>query len=126
MDDARPQTLRALILAAAGVVYFAGISVILYASPLYWKQDYHTSALTGAAWVKELIYGHPNRIYSELGMRLHVFSALVAHLYSCGMRDSRHLRLDEQVAIFLYMAVTGLPIRHVGERFQRSNETISK
>ncbi|KAJ7849015.1 hypothetical protein B0H13DRAFT_1645300 [Mycena leptocephala] len=38
----------------------------LYASPLYWKQDYHTSALSGQAWVDELIVGHPNRIKCEL------------------------------------------------------------
>jgi hypothetical protein len=29
-------------------------------------------------------------------------------------------------AIFLYMCVTGLSVHHVGERFQRSNKTISK
>jgi len=38
----------------------------------------------------------------------------------------RHVPLEEQLAIFLYASVTGLSIRHLGERFQRSNETISK
>ncbi|KIM51297.1 hypothetical protein SCLCIDRAFT_94157, partial [Scleroderma citrinum Foug A] len=32
--------------------------------------------------------------------------------------------VEEQLAIFLYTAVMGLSSRHVGERFQRSNETI--
>ncbi|KIN97258.1 hypothetical protein M404DRAFT_160930, partial [Pisolithus tinctorius Marx 270] len=34
--------------------------------------------------------------------------------------------LEEQLAIFLYMSVTGLTIRHVSEHFQWSNETISQ
>ncbi|KAF8877640.1 hypothetical protein BD779DRAFT_1448405, partial [Infundibulicybe gibba] len=78
-------------------------AAILYASPLYWKQDYHTSALTGAEWVQELIHRHPERILCELGMRLHVFTALVHELrITSGLKDSRHLALEEQVAIFLY------------------------
>ena len=63
---------------AAFVVQLVGIAAVLYASPLYWKQDYHTSALTGEAWVNELIYGHPDHIWNELSMRVHVFLALVA------------------------------------------------
>jgi hypothetical protein len=56
------------------------LAVLLYASPLYWKQPYHTSALTGEAWVKELIVGHPDRIKNELGMRLHVFLVFMNQL----------------------------------------------
>ena len=59
-------------------------------------------------------------------MRLPVFLALVSELRTiCGLEDSRHVTL-EQLAIFLYMSVTGLSIQQVGERFQHSNETISK
>lgn len=105
----------------------AGTAAALYASPHYWKQPYHTSALTGAAWVQELIKGHPDCIHNELGMHLHVFVALVYELWTlCGLEDSHIITGEEQAAIFLYMAVTGLSLRHVGERFQHSNETISK
>lgn len=118
---------KAIIAASAYVVRTVILAAVLYASPLYWKQDYHTSALSGAAWLRELIYGHPERIHNELGMHLHVFLALVEELReTCGLRDSKNIALDEQVAIFLYMCVTGLGVRHVGERFQRSNETIAK
>ncbi len=102
------------------------LAAALYTSSWYWKQDYHTSALTGQQWVNELIHGHPDRIYSELGMRVHVFLALVANLRMYGMNDSKGILLEEQAAIFLYACVTGLSVRHIGERFQRSNETISK
>ena len=126
--DTSPGAVRRRILAAvAYYVHTIGIATVLYASSYYWKQPYHTSALTGAAWVKELIHGHPNRIWTELSMRLHVFIALVLELRLVGgLADSRYVGLEEQVAIFLYICVTGLSIRHVAERFQRSNETISK
>jgi hypothetical protein len=44
-----------------------------------------------------------------------------------GYGDSRNgVTLEEQLAIFLYMCVTGLNARHTGERFQQSNETIAR
>jgi hypothetical protein len=92
---------------------------------LYIREPYHTSALSGEAWVLELLCGHPNRIRTELGMSIEVFSNLVQELRDIGHQNSRNVSLEEQLAIFLYMCVTGLTIRHVGERFQRSNETIS-
>jgi transposase len=59
-------------------------------------------------------------------MRLNVFLKFVEELREAGMRDSRHVTMEEKAAIFLYMSVTGLRIRHAGERFQRSKDTISK
>ncbi|KAI9449190.1 hypothetical protein BJY52DRAFT_1126934 [Lactarius psammicola] len=106
-------------------VHTIGIVAILYALPHYWKQLCHTSALTGVVWVKELKCGHPDHIWTELGMCLHIFIALVAELHLCGLADPRHVGLEKQVAIFLYMLVTGLSIQHVAERFQHLNETIS-
>jgi hypothetical protein len=105
-----------------------GIAAVLYQSPGYWTQPYHTSALSGQAWVDELIQGHPDRIYNELGMRLHVFLAFVANLRALGGLETskKGVSVEEQAAIFLYACVTGLSVRHLGERFQRSNETISK
>lgn len=87
---------------------------------------YHTSALTGAQWVAELMVGHPKRIRTELGVSHDVFRYLLQELYAMGRTASRHVSLHEQLAIFLYMAVTGNTIRHTGERFQRSNGTIAK
>ena len=114
------------------ILYIAIIvSVIISATanilqPLYIREAYHTSALSGEAWVLELLCGHPNRIRTELGVSHEVFSALIQELRDSGYHSSRHVSLEEQLAIFLYMSVTGLTIRHVGERFQRSNETISR
>lgn len=89
-------------------------------------QPYHTSILTGAGWLMELLLGHLDRIHCELGVRKHVFEALVNELRSMGYHDNRSVCLEEQLGIFLYSCVTGLTVRHVGERFQRSNDTVAR
>lgn len=92
----------------------------------YMKEPYHTSILSGYAWVQELLRGHPERIRTELGVHKEVFHALIRELQSMGHGDTKYVTLEEQLAIFLYTSVTGLSIRHVGERFQHANGTISK
>ena len=92
----------------------------------YMKEPYHTSILSGYAWIQELLHGHPERIRTELGVHKEVFHALIRELQSMGHSNTRYVTLEEQLAIFLYTSVTGLSIRHVGERFQRANGTISK
>jgi hypothetical protein len=112
--------------AAAFYVNMIMLAASIVAAPFTERIPYHNSAMSGRAWLDELLNGHPDRIQTELGMRKHVFLAYVHALRLAGCADSPHLQLDEQVAIFLYMCVTGLSIRHVGERFQRTNETVSK
>jgi len=96
------------------------------ASGLYDKKAYHTSLLSGHAWVQELLNGHPGRIRCELGVSHQVFNLLLSDLRGMGYKDSRYVTLEEQLAVFLYTCVTGLSTRHVGERFQRANSTIAK
>ena len=61
-------------------------------------------------------------------MRLHVFLAFTHELQTVsGLEDSRQgVTVEEQAAIFLYTVVTGLSLCHIGERFQQSNETVSR
>ena len=63
---------------------------------------------------------------SEVGVHKHVFLELIAALKQYGAMSSKHVYIEEQLAIFLYRCVTGLSLRHVSERFQRANETTSK
>lgn len=121
------QTQRGILLRIAGVILNTAIAaVVSFATHLYDKIPYHTSALSGAAWVAELLDGHPERIRCELGVHKHVFRFLISYLQTIGVQHSRNVLLEEQLAIFLSRCVTGTSIRHVAERFQRSNETISK
>ncbi|KAI6096041.1 hypothetical protein F5141DRAFT_1221143 [Pisolithus sp. B1] len=78
---------------------------------------YHTSILSGG-WILELLSSHPERIRTELGVHKHVFRVLVDELQQSGYSHSKYVTLQEQLGIFLYIAVTGLTIRHIGECFQ--------
>ena len=111
------------VLNAAIAVCQAAIEVM---TPYIDRTPYHTSMLSGQAWVQELLSGHPKRIYNELGVNRKTFLALVQSLQEIGIQSSRHVTIEEQVSIFLYTAVTGLSSTHVGERFQRTSGTISK
>lgn len=120
------QCLRAIIMAAGVFICTLVSGAIVFAKPLFDKTPYHTSILTGEGWVLKLLNGHPKRIHTELGVHRHVFRRLVYALQDAGIKRSKHVSLEEKLAIFLYASVTGLSVRHLGERFQRSNETISK
>ena len=48
------------------------------------RQPYHTSILSGEAWVQELLHGHLRRICTELGVEEPVFRELVIMLRNMG------------------------------------------
>ncbi|KXN91258.1 hypothetical protein AN958_01580 [Leucoagaricus sp. SymC.cos] len=91
----------------------------------YIKEPYHTSVLSGEAWVNELLNGHSEQIWTELGVYAHVFWQLIHELYIRGYWGSCYVSLEEQLVIFLYVSVTGLTIHNTGECFQQANATIS-
>jgi hypothetical protein len=127
--DLSPQeTARKVVLLIVALLQYIVPGVGLYIYPQYCKEDLHDSALSGRAWLNELLAGHPSRIYIALGMRRHVFLALILQLRAMGHIESQNSRvnLDESVAIFLYTCVTGIAIDHVAERFQHSHSTISE
>ena len=100
--------------------------MLFRSNPLYNKLPYHTSAFSGADWVWKLINGHPECICNKLGVHKHVFHALVEDLQLVGYKHSKHVYLEEQLAIFLYTCVTGLSLLHVCEHFQCSGDTVSR
>ena len=81
--------------------------------------------LTGQMWVLELLAGHPGCIHTQLGVHSHVFYTIIDELCTLGYTDSKFVTLEEQLAIFLYCSVTILTVRHLGEQFQKSNDTIT-
>lgn len=125
MDNEEEAQLQLAAMAAAWVINVAAASALIYALPLYDKTPYHTSILTREGWVMELLNGHPEWIRNELGVHKDVFLALIQSLRNGGQGPSKHISLEEKLAIFLYTCVTGLSLRHVDERFQHSTETIS-
>ena len=105
-------------------ILLTGTSSLLMS--LFEREPYHTSILTGQGWMMELLNGHPEQICCELGVDHHVFLELIQELQQLGYNWSKYVSPEEQLTIFLYMSVTELTIRHVGECFQQSNETISQ
>ena len=91
----------------------------------HYLKEHHTPILTGHMWVLGLLGRHPEHIHTELGVHHHIFYAIVDELLELGHLDSRFVTLEEQLVIFLYCSVTGLTIRHLGESFQRPNDTIT-
>ena len=81
--------------------------------------------LTGQMWVLELFAGHPECIYTQLKVHSHVCYAIIDKLCALGYTDSKFVTLEGQLTIFLYFSVTSLTVRHLGEQFQRSNDTIT-
>ena len=62
----------------------AALATLDYSQRYYNKIPYHDSALSGAAWVCELLRGHPKCIHKELGVHNHVFRALIVALQDAG------------------------------------------
>jgi hypothetical protein len=99
---------------------------LLFLSPTVYT-PYHTSILTGEAWVYELINSHPDRTRHNLGVDCDVFNILLHILHRNGFTMSHNgVSVEEQLGIFLYTCVTGLSSRLVGERFQCSPNIITK
>lgn len=98
----------------------------------YWysyvdKVPCHTSILSGAEYVQELLNGHPDRIYNSFRMDKHVFQRLCCTLQSLNLlHDDRHVGVQEAVAIFLYIVSHSERMRIAAERFQRSKDTIHR
>ncbi|KAF9442362.1 hypothetical protein P691DRAFT_681624 [Macrolepiota fuliginosa MF-IS2] len=82
--------------------------VTIAAVPSLLKTPQHTSILTGYMWVEELLAGHPVQFHNMLGMSKHVYLQLIDELSSiAGLKPSKHVTQEEQVAIFLHMAHVG-------------------
>jgi hypothetical protein len=59
LRDVAQRQLQQWIESATVVVNIVAVTTMLYRTQWYWSQPYHTSALTGQAWVEELMRGYP-------------------------------------------------------------------
>ncbi|KAL3720411.1 hypothetical protein ACJRO7_005259 [Eucalyptus globulus] len=90
------------------------------------KEPIRDRNLSGPEWMRELICGHSDRIYEAFRMERHVFLNLCDLMRIRGwLKDSRYVRIDEQVGIFLSLVGHNNSTRDLCERFQRSRHTIS-
>ena len=96
------QRQKQIILYAALLVNIILATTANILQNLYICEPYHTSALSGEAWVLELLCGQPDQIHTELGVTLEVFNELIQELQRLGYDRSQYVSLEEQLAIFLY------------------------
>jgi hypothetical protein len=93
---------------AALVAGLMGGMVAMQAHRDLCKVPMHTSILTGEAWVWELLAGHPVQFQRSMAMAKHVFKRLVLELQVfAGLHPTKYVSMNEQVAIFMYICVTG-------------------
>lgn len=86
-----------------------------------------TSILTGEMWMKEVINGHPIRCVNAFRMEPQLFLRLCKDLsLNYGLKASSNMPIFEKVGIFLYAIAQGASNRVLGERFQRSGDSISR
>jgi hypothetical protein len=83
-----PESCRKAAAIIIYVILLCAEATCIHLDPLYNKKSHHTSALTGVAWVEELLEGHENRIYHELVMQKNVFLKFIEELRMAGMTDS--------------------------------------
>ena len=76
---------------------------------------YHKFILTGAGWIKGLLEGHPDCIWSKLGVHKLIFRILVAELQNAGYLATRNIMTEKQLVIFIYICVIGFSVHHIGE-----------
>ncbi|KAJ3926905.1 MAG: hypothetical protein NXY57DRAFT_1109698, partial [Lentinula lateritia] len=86
------------------LIQYITLGVAMYLTPFYSQEDMYTSSLIGKKWLEELLVGHPGHAYIALGMRRHVFLALVLQIRCMGYMEPEKstITLKESLAIFLY------------------------
>jgi hypothetical protein len=96
----------------------AAVVITRHMAPSLFPTPTNTSILTGMAWLRELLTGHPTDFYDAPGMLKHVFHKLVHKLEShAGLKHSKHICVEEQVAVFLHLYKTGCTMRDLHEHF---------
>nr|GEV48662.1 putative nuclease HARBI1 [Tanacetum cinerariifolium] len=81
----------------------------------------------GEDWMKDVLNGNSIRCVNAFRMHPHIFKKLCRELQAnYGLKSSDKMSALEKLGIFVYTFALGVSNRDVGERFQRSGETISR
>ncbi|KAM0058325.1 putative harbinger transposase-derived nuclease domain-containing protein [Helianthus debilis subsp. tardiflorus] len=87
----------------------------------------HTSERTGHQFINEILNGHPRRCYDMFRLNIPVFRQLCVDLVTkYGLKQTRHVSIEESVGILLMTLAHGCTNRFVQESFNHSGETIHR
>lgn len=91
------------------------------------KRSIHTSSLSGAQKVKEILEGHESWCKSENGMEPKIFRATSEFLRREGLLcDTRGVNVEEKLGMFMYMISHNASNQMLQKAFQHSGETIHR
>ncbi|KAI3408446.1 uncharacterized protein J3R85_020287 [Psidium guajava] len=108
-------------------ILIAWLCIVMLDMSMHTREPIRDNVLSGPEWVREILYGHPCRVYEAFRMERHVFLNLCDLMKARGwLVDSRYIRIDEQIGIFLSMICHKNSNRDLCERFQHSGQTIIK
>ena len=85
------------------------------------------SSMRGEKKVEEWLRRHPAAMHDHLSVSPTTFGLILGDLETLGdLKPTLHTSSRVQLAIFLYTCRDGGSVRHAGECFQKSNETIAR
>lgn len=91
------------------------------------RQLYELDFFSNRKIVHRLCYESDITSINQLRMSMSAFTNLCAMLETRGgLKQSKHLLVDEQVAMFLHVIAHHVKNRVITDRFRRSGETVSK
>lgn len=91
------------------------------------KELTHALASTGAKFIDEVLSGQNERCLENFRMDKHVFYKLCDILQGKGLlRHTNRIKIEEQLAMFMFIIGHNLRTRAVQELFRYSGETISR
>ncbi|WVZ83983.1 hypothetical protein U9M48_031069 [Paspalum notatum var. saurae] len=91
------------------------------------KRPEHTSSLSRANKVQEILEGHENWCKEEFRMEPEVFRAVVNLLREENLlHDTRGVKIEEQLGIFMFMLSHNASTERLKKEFQHSGETIHR
>lgn len=91
------------------------------------KELSHALSSTGAKFIDEVLNGQNERCLENFRMDKHVFYKLCDILQGKGLlRHTNRIKIEEQLAMFLFIIGHNLRTRAVQELFRYSGETISR
>lgn len=88
----------------------------------------HTSSLSGAKKVEEILEGHENWCKAEFRMEPEVFRPIANLLRAENffLRDTRGVKIEEQLGLFMFMLSHNASTGRLKKEFQHSGETIRR
>lgn len=94
---------------------------------LHKRKRENMSTISGHEFTLELLKGNTNQCFELLRMSRDTFVRLIAHFRGRGLlKDSKHISVEEKLAIFLSIIGGNQRYAVVKHRFQHSTQTINR